>query len=362
MAFSITNSITISGMAVAVPQNIVTLDSRASYFNVETIELFKRKYGVQSVHVARPEQTASDLGYIAASQIIEKKQVDPQEIGAIVFVSLTPDYRSPATAAVLHYRLGLSIDCLAFDLILGCNGFINGIQAVNSLLANINRPYAMLIVGDTPSKQLSESNPLSMLYGDAAAAILMEKKTNSATIAVETFSDGNGFKSIIIPGGGFRFNNPLEEFQGNFFRSFLAFNELNINEQDYFGFVLSELPLSLKRFLSKLKANFSDFDFIAIQQAGVALINQLSEVLGFAPESLPTNIFAYGNTRGSSIPLLLCDKFGLSDNPITIRVLAAAFGEGFSWGLADFCITTTNILPVIETNDFFCEGEVSHNF
>jgi 3-oxoacyl-[acyl-carrier-protein] synthase-3 len=220
----------------------------------------------------------------------------------------------------------------------------------------------MLITGDTTSKQLSESNPLSLLYGDGAAAILLEKKAGSATIAVETKADGNGFRTMILPGGGFRFNNPLEELKEGVFESSRTFNELNLDEQVFQDFVLSEVPATIERFLSKRKANFGDFDFLAFQQAGSSLMKKLAGVLGLSPEALPANISAYGNTSGSSIPLLLCDKFGKAENKTEIKVLATAFGEGFSWGVTDFRIHASDILPVIETNDFFREGDVNHNF
>lgn len=362
MAYSETNNISIAGIAAAVPESILDLDSLKSRFGREEAEAAMQRYGTRRLHVSPPEQTAADLGYVAASRIIEKKKVDPRDIGAIVFVSRTPDYRSPATAIVLNYRLGLSIDCVSYDLVLGCNGFINGLQAVSSLLANINKPYAMLITGDTTSKQLSESNPLSLFYGDGAAAILLEKKEGSATIAVEAKADGDGFRTMILPGGGFRFNKPLDELKEGMFKSSWTFNELNLDEQAFQNFVLSEVPGTIKGFLLKRKANFGDFDFLAFQQVGSSLIEKLAGVLGLSPEALPANISEYGNTSGSSIPLLLCDKLGNVENKTEIKVLATAFGEGLSWGVTDFMIYGSNVLPVIETNDFFREGDVDHNF
>ncbi len=127
-------------------------------------------------------QTAADLGYVAADELINKKQADREQFGAIVFVSGTPDYRSPATACVLHGRLGFSKDCIAFDVNLGGTGFVHGIQIVASLLDNIEKKYGLLIVGDTTSKQLSPQDPLSMVYGDGASAVLLEKKKDAKPV------------------------------------------------------------------------------------------------------------------------------------------------------------------------------------
>ena len=361
MAFSEIHDILIAGMASAVPENILEFENLKNRFEREAIDTARQKYGTEKLRVSLQEQTTSDLGFAAASQIMEKKTVDPAEIGAIVFVSRTPDYRSPATAAVLHYRLGLSIDCIAFDLVLGCNGFVYGLQAVSSLLAGINKTYALLITGDTTSKQLSENNPLSLLYGDGAAAILLEKKTGGGTIVADIRADGQGLNSIIIPGGGFRFQNPLSELKENLYNGQKKFNELNMDEQVFEEFVLAEIPATIYEFISKRNLTLTDFNFLAIHNSGSMLSEKLAEKLGLKKEDLPSNIKTFGNTSGNSIPLLLCETFGKIENK-EVRVLACAFGEGFSWGVADFNIQASDVLPVIETNDYFHEGEVSHNF
>lgn len=361
MAYSEISNIHIAGMASAVPENILDFENLKTRFGSETIDVAREKYGTNKLRVSLQEQTASDLGFAAAIQIMEKKKVDPSDVGAIVFVSRTPDYRSPATATVLHYRLGLSVDCIAFDMILGCNGFINGLQSVSSLLASINKPYALLITGDTTSKQLSENNPLYLLFGDGAAAILLEKNTGARTIAADNRADGKGFSSIVIPGGGFRFQNPLSELKENNHVGQKGFNELNMNEQVFEKFVLAEIPVIIQEFLSKRKLTIANFDFLAIHQSGSSLNEKLVETLGLKKEQLPSNISTFGNTSGNAIPLLLCDTFGNIENK-EIRVLACAFGEGFSWGVADFHIRASDVLPFIETNDYFHEGEVSHDF
>ncbi len=361
MSFSETSNIRISCMATAVPENVLDLENLKVSFDPEAIHDARVKYGTAILRVSLHEQTASDLGFVAAKKIMEKKMVNPDEIGAIVFVSRTPDYRSPATAAVLHNRLGLAVDCIAFDRVRGCNGFISGLQAVSSLLSRINKPFALLITGDTTSKLLSEYNPLRLLFGDGSAAILLENRSDAGTIAIDTRADGNGFRSIIMPGGGFRFQNPLNEINESRYLGKKEFNNLNIDEQVFEEFVLLEIPNIIQSFISKRNLTLADYDFVAVHQAGSNLLKKLTEKLGFVQQGLTENISSFGNTSGNSIPLLLCENFGKTEDK-ELRVLACAFGEGFSWGVADFNILTSDLLPVIETDEYFLEGEVSHNF
>lgn len=137
MAFSEFRDIRIAAIVSAVPETSTSANS--------------------GVPRASAEQTASDLGYSAVRNILDHEGIDKEEVGILIFASKTPDYRSPATACVLHGRLGFSVDCVAFDVNLGSNGFTLGLQSVCSLLASSKKKYAILVAGDTTSKQTSES-------------------------------------------------------------------------------------------------------------------------------------------------------------------------------------------------------------
>ncbi|MGI6649743.1 MAG: hypothetical protein ACOX5W_12050 [Bacillota bacterium] len=80
---------------------------------------------------------------------MKQKDIQPETIGAIVLVTQTPDYRIPSSACVLHKRLGLSKDCMAFDVNLGCSGYVYGIQILSSLMANSNIDRGLLLAADT---------------------------------------------------------------------------------------------------------------------------------------------------------------------------------------------------------------------
>ena len=93
---------------------------------------------------ALPEQTAGDLAYAAAENLFEKTETDRSKIGALVFVTQSPDYRRPATACVLQKRLGLSLGCAAMDIGLGCSGFVYGLQTAASLMASSDMELSLI--------------------------------------------------------------------------------------------------------------------------------------------------------------------------------------------------------------------------
>lgn len=159
----------------------------------------------KEIFVASEHQTTSDLGFHAAKRLVEYFKIDIFEIGCLLFGSRTPDYRSPVTAAILQGRLDLPIDCIAYDVNIGANGFIQMTQLGASILKNINKNYALVIVGDTPSKLKDGSVDNSFKTSDAATAILLEKTENleHQIICYQT-SLGVDFDAQILRTGGFR--------------------------------------------------------------------------------------------------------------------------------------------------------------
>lgn len=176
------NGIYISGIAAAVSShwmplmNLIQIEEQA-----KLIRKFIRITGVKGEYNVGIHQTASDFYYAAAKQLLEKKNINLEEIGVVVFVSQTADYVAPVTACVLQKRLGIGIDCIAFDVNLGCSGFTCGINIAASLLQCSDRKRALLLTGDTlaKEKQTNQVPPIShaaeMLFGDAGAACFWKK-------------------------------------------------------------------------------------------------------------------------------------------------------------------------------------------
>lgn len=324
------HNITIAGMAAAVPVN--------------------KKAGMQPGLVRRQspeEQTAGDLGYLAVKKILEEKQIDREQVGIIIFISKTPDYRSPATAMVLHNRLGLSKDCIAFDNNIGHAGFLYGMQIVCSLLQGLNKPLGLLVTGDTISKQFEANDHRAHNYGDAAAAILFEKSGTANPIFVQTNADGNERASFALAAGGFR--KVAEDLNSEY---------LQIDEEKISGYVAAAIPASVKSFLAETKSSAQDFNVQAFPFAGENLLKELSVITGLLEQTTIGFMERYGDNCGSSIPMFLCDQLGKSDQ--FYKVLAGSFGEGFSWGVASFEVNDGAIFPVIESNEFFDNGFVTH--
>lgn len=357
------NNIKILGIATAVPKNKEIISEKFNeLFGADAVAQFSKTTGVIERRVSLEEQTSSDLAFIAAKKLIKEKNIDKEKIGICIYVTQTPDYRIPATACVLHKRLNLAKDCIVFDVNLGCSGYVYGIQIINSLLETTNCRYALLLVGDTSNKGIAPTDQSSiMLFGESGSATLLEKVESANEIKTAYRTDGDGFKAIIIPAGAYRNRNASNEISiwgdGNKRSDY----NLYMNGVDVFTFTISEVPALINEFVEINHIDKESFDCFAFHQANLYILKQLIKKAKLPKDKLHISMDRYGNTSVTSIPLTLCDKYGNVNESIERKIFSCGFGIGLSWGIATFTINQADILPIIETDDYYTEGEVSHD-
>ena len=334
------------------------VESFIPVFGEEIPAKFTEGTGIRSMYKALPEQTAGDLAYVAAENLISHLNIDKEKIGALLFVTQSPDYRRPATACVLQHRLGLSMDCAAMDIGLGCSGFVYGLQTAMSLMEHSDMEYCLLLMGETASKLVDpHDKSIVMMYGDAGAAILLEKRPGAKT-ATLLRSDGGRYKTIILPAGGFRdMNPPPDRFLCNdgIERSLY---DIYMDGTSVFSFSISDVPKAIKDYLEMTETSVEDYDLFLFHQANQFIIKQLSKKMKLPKEKVPISLDRYGNTGGISIPLTLCANYGDRDIGVQ-RTLMVGFGIGLSWGVISAKIDTAKAFPVIKTKDWYTEGKIT---
>lgn len=353
------NNIRVDGIATVVPCNKEDiLEKYSDKFGETAVKQFIKNVGVKERRVAKEKQTSSDLAYIAAERIIKHKNINKEEIGILIYVTQTPDYRIPATACVLHKRLGLSKNCIAYDINLGCSGYVFGLHTICSLLQSSDTKVALLCVGDTSNKGIApEDKSAAMLFGDGGSATLLKKETNGPVISTGYMTDGNGFKAIIIPAGAYR-NRELSRERtiwsdGNERSDY----DLYMNGVDVFSFTISEVPDMIKQFLANSNNNYDNYIF---HQANLFIIKQLIKLCRLPKEKVHISMDRYGNTSVTSIPLTICDRYGKDEKDSEVNIFACGFGIGLSWGVCSFNVRPSDVLSIEESDDYYEDGEVSH--
>ena len=345
----------ISGLACCVPENKKKTDEYNERFGEDKVEKFINMTGVLEKHDALEKQTASDLAYVAARDMLERKGVDPETIGALVFVTETPDYQTPSTAFVLQHRLGLPIDSVCFDINLGCSGFVSGFNTLAALMATSNIERGLLLFGDTMTKKLSpQDRSIVMILGDAGGAMLLEKDDKAREIHTSCRSDGNKYQLVYIPAGAAR--NPdvnperVEAEDGNIRGPY----DFYMDGANIFFFSTSDAVKLLKEYMEANGKAESDYDALVLHQANGYILKNFAKKSKFPMEKVPVSIDRFGNTVGASIPVTLADKYG-DESGGTIRLMMCGFGVGLSMALVDAEIDKDVILPMIYSDEYYEE-------
>jgi 3-oxoacyl-[acyl-carrier-protein] synthase-3 len=348
--------IRISGMSCVVPKNVVTTESFKESFGTEEVDKFMKMTGITQTRRTLHHQTASDMAFTAAKRLLDHKGIDPKEIGALVFGTHSPDYRRPASAFVVQNRLGIGTEAVVFDISLGCSSTVYGLQVVSSLMSNSDIEKAILIVGDTAGKTTNPKDRASqMLIGEASIAILLEKDKEAQPITSILRSDGQGFRYLIVPGGGYRYIDAPDDEKICKDGNPRTLNDSFMQGTSVFTFTISDVPRTIKDYLKETDTVIDDYDVLAFHQANMLILKQIARKLKIPAEKMPFTLPSFGNTSGASQILTLCNEYGnVSDK--NLKVLLVGFGVGISWGVTGIEINSNDILPITEDDSIYSEG------
>ena len=170
------NGLKISGIVSCLPKNIRDVNSLIDKFGEKQIKRLKKSTGVESMHYVSDGQTASDLCYSAAKELLDKLEVVPETIDGIVFASFSPDYKGPPTSVILQNRLGLPETCVAFDITYGCSAYCYGLYQASMLISSGGCKKVLVCTGDIQTKMVNpDDRAMQVIVGDAGTATLVEK-------------------------------------------------------------------------------------------------------------------------------------------------------------------------------------------
>lgn len=335
--------IKLSGLAACVPRQTEDNKDMALLTEKER-ELFINTVGIRYRRVAQEGVTASDLCYTAAEKLLADLQWNRDEIKILVFITQTPDYIIPNTSSILQERLKLPKGCLAFDVNLGCSGYVYGLSIIGGLLQNMPGAKALLLVGDISTKTISmQDKSTAPLFSDAGTATGLEYSA-SGQIHFNLQTDGKEYDDIMIPDGGFR--NPVtgksfevKEYEGGIKRSDMA---MKLDGIKIFNFALREVAPNITTLLSGINTEQSSIDYFVFHQANKLMLESVRKKLKLEPDKVPYSLYEFGNTSSATIPLTMLvnlKEFLISRK---LRLVLSGFGVGLSWGSA--YIETENIV------------------
>ena len=351
MALLTYSNIGIAGIAACVPKHTIDNYHYTQYFPEDVVRKVVDKIGIYERRFADEHTCASDLCFAAAEQLIADLQVDKLEIDVLIFISQTPDYRMPATAFLLQERLGLPKTTMAFDLSLGCSAFLYGLSVGYSLLQQPHIRKVLLLDGETRSKVYSpKDRKTAFLFGDAGAAILLEKGEKYGNSYFSLNSDGSMADTIKIDGGGYRMPSSEETLRERAVDEYGNIRSLEhgyMDGDDVFNFVASKVPKDIKYLCAEVGEDVKSMDYYLLHQANDFMNQFLVKKLKLDEDKVPSSIAKFGNTSSVSIPLTIVSELQnqLSGNK---KLMLSAFGVGLSWGTAILQTSECHICELLE--------------
>lgn len=337
----------ISAVACAVPSDKLTAEDFYEYLEKDSVDRFVKDVGVSQKFYSKNRRTiTSDLCYEAAEEIFRKKNIDKESIDALIFITQTPDYPAPATACLLQYRLGLSENCMAYDVNLGCSGYIYGLHMAASKLQSGYMKRILLLVGDTSDGISPTASLNDLLFGDCGSATIVEYDKDSDGFKFDLRTIGSGFKALGAT-TGLRY-----AYTGN-----PSFNpSIHMDGLSIFTFTISQVPKLFKSFFMSFDKKIEDYDAVLLHQANKSMLETIIKKIKVDISKVPFSLNKYANTSSATIPNVMCHYYGDNNTDNELSIIMSGFGIGLSLGIADAKINPIDILPIISTNTTWDEG------
>ena len=351
MAKSVFKGIKISGIAGAVPRSKVNNLADHQFCPEEDRKKILALTKVAEYRKAPPAMCASDLCRASAEALFTGLERRPEEIEAIVFATMTGDYRVPSTACLLQDRLKCRTTTIAYDIHMGCSGFVVGLYNACSLIQGAGLKKVLLLAGDTQTKLCYDQDKnVVFILGDGGTATLLEADASADEIVIELMTDGSRFQNLYVPAGGFRYpsTDATREVREQPDGGMRSEEHLYMNGMEIFKFSVTDVVKTIAGFMEAEKILPDETDFLFLHQANGFMNEKISRKLKFPDEKAPCTIGFYGNTGSASIPLTMAHHFSSKAVSGRARCLLSGFGVGLSWGVAAATLGSVYCPPVLE--------------
>lgn len=317
----------IIGMGVYLPKRIFKNEEFEGMVDTSD-EWIVTRTGIKERRIAADDEFTSDMGYQAAKQSLEKTQLLPSEIDLVILATMTPDYSSSSSAAIIQSLLGAT-KAAAFDIQGACSGFVYALSVAKAYIESGMYKKIIVVAAEKMSTYLDYSDRTTcILFGDGAAAAVVTGEGEG--LAIDTISlgaDGKGAPLIVVPAGGVR--NPATA-------DTVAkkMHYIKMEGKEVFKQGVRQMITSIKDSLTDVGLTQEDVSWLVPHQANIRMMETILKGLEFPEERLYKTIQKYGNTSASSIPIALeelTDKHHLKANE---HIILVAFGAGLTWGAA----------------------------
>lgn len=320
----------IKHMAYYLPERIMTNEDIVKVFSEKAVEKISENVGIKQRHLTAPGETASDMALKAANNLFEESGFDRGAIDFVVLCTQCADYFMPSTACVLQNRLGLRKDIGAFDIDLGCSGYVYGLAIAKGLIMGGLATNVLLLTADNVTRYLHPQDKGNQtLFGDAATATIVSTEGNAEIMDFVLGTDGAGANNLIVKSGASRMPERQNDLTFDKNGSPVSSDHMYMNGAQIFVFTQRIVPKLVKDVLAKNNLNQEDIDLFVFHQANRFMLDFLRKKLGVPEDRFCIYLENVGNTASNTIPISLIEA--KKENRVKGKVMLCGFGVGYSW-------------------------------
>ncbi len=288
-------------------------------------EWITTRTGIKERRLLKKEGAGSSfLAIEAVKDLMQKKELNPEEIDLVLVATATPDMLVASTAAYVASEIG-AVNAFAYDLLAACSSFLYGMSTAASYIESGRYKKVLLIGADKMSSIIDYTDRATcIIFGDGAGAALFEPNEEGLGHQDEYLrSDGNGREFLKMEAGGSILPASHETVE----------KRLHYARQDgksVFKFAVSNMADVSAKIMERNNLTHADVQWLVPHQANKRIIDATAKRMGLDDSKVMMNIHKYGNTTSATLPLLLHDyekQLKKGDN-----LVFAAFGGGFTWG------------------------------
>jgi len=314
----------ITAVGAYVPADVLSNKDLEKMVDTNDEWIFSRT-GIKERRILKdPTLGTSYMAIKAAQDLIDKANINPEEIDLVILATISPDMPVAATAVYTATQIG-AINAFGYDLQAACSGFLYGMSTASAYIESGRYKKVLLIGADKMSSIIDYTDRTTcIIFGDGAGAVLFEPNTEGLGFQDEILrSDGIGRHSLKIEAGG-SLMPPSEE---------TVESKRHYVQQDgktVFKYAVSNMADVSEQIMKKNNLTNDDINWLIAHQANKRIVGATASRMKLGEEKVLMNIERYGNTTSATLPLLLSDfekKFKKGDN-----LIFATFGGGFTWG------------------------------
>jgi len=285
-------------------------------------EWIRQRTGIITRMRASHDRCLMDMAVEACNEAIMMAGIDPQEIGAVIFSTITHPFQTPSAATLLAEKIGAN-PAPAYDVSAACAGYCYGIAQADALVRSGMAKYVLVVGGEKLSDFIEPTDrSISFLLGDGAGAAIVGPSDFPGISPTVWGSDGSHWDAVGMTGSLLDFRDGTT-----------TWPTLKQEGQTVFRWAVWEMAKTAKKALEVAGVQAEDLAAMVTHQANMRIIDELAKQLKL-PESvvIARDIVHTGNTSAASIPLAMHALLESGEVKSGGLALQIGFGAGLAFG------------------------------